>query len=110
MGSKDDSIYIEQALEEIQTIIEYTSNLSYEEFLSDKRTIDATMFRLQQMAEKLKKLSASFKSGHPEIPWSQIIGFRNEIVHEYGRTDFSIVYAIVTKDLCDLREILSSTI
>ena len=57
MGSKLDSYYIEKALEEINIIIDYTKNISYDEFMSDQKTIDATMFRLQQMIEQIKNLS-----------------------------------------------------
>ena len=46
MGNKDDSYYIEQTLSEISVIIEYTKDLTYKQFMSDAKTIDATMFRL----------------------------------------------------------------
>lgn len=49
------------------------------------KTVDATMFRLQQMIEHIKELSTDFKEKHPEIPWIDIIGFRNRIVHDYGK-------------------------
>ncbi len=51
----------------------------------DIKTIDATMFRLQQMVEKIKGLSKESKELHKDIPWGDIIGFRNGIVHEYGK-------------------------
>ena len=105
MGSKDDRYYMEEALNEIHTIIKYTKGLSFEQLMSDVKTVDATMFRLQQMVEKIKNLSIEFKETHKEIPWGQIIGFRNGIVHEYGRTDYTTVYEIITKDIYQLKEL-----
>ena len=45
MGSKPDKYYMEKALFEIEAIIQYTNGLSFEEFMCDAKTIDATMFR-----------------------------------------------------------------
>ncbi len=107
MGNKDDSYYIEQTLSEISVIIEYTKGLTYEQFMSDAKTIDATMFRLQQMIEKIKNISQEYKRDHKEIPWGDIIGFRNGIVHEYGKTDYTTVYEIITVDIYTLQRLFS---
>ena len=108
MGSKSDSYYMEKAIIEIDMIIEYSRGLSYEELFSDTKTVDAIMFRLTQMVEKIKNLSDDFKDEHPEVPWGQIIGFRNGIVHEYGKTDYTTVYEVVTKDIYQLKELFET--
>ena len=78
---------------------------TYEEFLSDDELIDAVMFRLIQLVENIKNVSQEIKSEHPDIPWGKIVGFRNGIVHEYGKTDYVIVYETVNKDLKELKEL-----
>ena len=105
MGSKLDSYYMKKALIEIEAIISYTKNLSFDELMSDIKTIDATMFRLQQMIEHIKGISAEFKDKHPEIPWVDIVGFRNRIVHEYGSTDYSTVYEVISVNIYQLKEL-----
>ena len=108
MGSKPDTYYMEKALSEIEAIIQYTNGLSFEEFMSDIKTIDATMFRLQQMIEHIKEISANFKEKHSEIPWVDIVGFRNRIVHEYGKTDYTTVYEIITVNIFQLKELFEN--
>lgn len=103
---KNDKYYAEKALEQINIIDKYMGDKSYDEFMSDDRLIDAVMFRLVQLIENVKNISASFKENNPSIPWGKIIGFRNGIVHEYGHTDYTIVYEVVTKDLSLLKNIL----
>lgn len=110
MGSKNDIYYIQQAIVEINYIIEYTKDLSYYELLNDIKTIDATMFRLQQMIEKIKNISQDYKNIHNEIPWGDIIGFRNGIVHDYGKTDYTTVYEIITKDVYQLKELFENSL
>lgn len=64
------------------------------------------MFRLVQMIENITHISREFKEKHSQIKWGQIISFRNGIVHDYGKTDYSIVYEIVSYDIYELKEIL----
>ena len=60
------------------------------------------MFRLVQMVENITHISKEYKDSHKNIKWGQIVGFRNGIVHDYGKTDYSIVYEIVSKDIYEL--------
>ncbi len=108
MGSKPDKYYMEKALSEIEAIIQYTNGLSFEEFMCDVKTIDATMFRLQQMIEHIKEISSNFKEKHSEIPWVDIVGFRNRIVHEYGKTDYTTVYEIIMVNIYQLKELFEN--
>ena len=110
MADKNDTYYMEKALNEIEIIISYTQGLSYEEFMSDGRNIDATIFRLQQMIEHIKHLSLDFKSRHDFIPWGEIIGFRNGLVHEYGKTDYTTVYEVVSQEIYVLKQLFESNL
>ena len=104
-NKKNDSYYFSKIVEDINTIKEYFNNASYEQFLSDGLLIDAIMFRLVQLVENTKSISAEFKNKHSEIEWGNLIGFRNGIVHDYGKTDYTTVYDVITKDLDVLKEL-----
>ena len=78
--------------------------------MSDERNIDATLFRLEQMIEYIKHISLEFKGEHHEIPWGDILGFRNGLVHEYGKTDYTTVYEVVSKDIYELKELFENNI
>ena len=103
---KSDKYYIKQVLDDIDKIIKYTSNVSYDDFIDDEQLIDAILFRLIQMTENIKKLSTSFKEEYNSISWNDIVGFRNRIVHDYGKTDYTIVYEVVSNDIPKLKETL----
>ena len=60
--------------------------------------------------DNIKKLSLSFKEMNSQISWNDIIGFRNRIVHDYGKTDYSIVYEVVSNDIPALIEIFKNNI
>lgn len=105
-NKKDDKYYIDKVIENIDVIIEYTQDLDYEEFISYDILVDATLFRLIQMAENVKNISQEYKDKHTEIEWGLIAGFRNGIVHHYGQTEFETVYEIVSEDIYELRRAL----
>lgn len=105
---KDDRYYARKIIENIAAIETYVGELSYEQFVRDGELVDAVMFRFVQLIENINNISKAFKEHHNEIPWGKIIGFRNGIVHEYGETDFRIVYETATQDLGDLRAIFET--
>ena len=108
MGSKNDKYYMEKALVEIDAIIRYSKNMSYDELMQNEQTIDSVMFRLIQLIENIKDISTAYKLEHNEIPWGDIIGFRNGIVHEYGQTNYTTVYEIISRDIYQLKELFES--
>ena len=103
---KNDLYFAKKANEQIGVIEKYIDNISYQEFVGDIELLDAIMFRIIQLIENVKNISEQFKSKHPNIPWGKIIGFRNGIVHEYGETNYEIVYQTITNDLSPLKEVL----
>ena len=105
-NKKNDKYYAKKAIEQILIIEKYFGNKTYDEFMRDDQLIDAIMFRLVQMIENIKNISAEYKAANPQTPWGKIIGFRNGIVHEYGKTDYTIVYEVVKNDLSELKEVL----
>ena len=109
-NSKNDKYYAEKTIEQINIISDYIDSKSYDEFITNNQLVDAIMFRLVQMIENIRKISTDFKTKNSQIPWGKIIGFRNGIVHEYGKTDYTIVYEVITENLIPLKNILLSII
>lgn len=64
--------------------------------------VDSIMFRFVMISESVTKLSDDFKDAHSNIPWKDIKGMRNRIVHNYGSVDFGIIYSSIKNDLPDL--------
>lgn len=58
---------------------------------------------LQILGEAASQLSSEFRSQHPEIPWSKILGTRNILVHAYFQVDYDIVWGVTQTDLPDLK-------
>ena len=57
---------------------------------------------LQNIGEAVRRLSPDFRAAHPEIPWQDIIGQRNVLVHEYGRINHDRLWLTGTSEVPDL--------
>ncbi|MCF0117240.1 MAG: DUF86 domain-containing protein [Bacilli bacterium] len=99
---KDDAYYVSKTIDEILIIKEYVKDLSIDDLNNNNLLMDAIMFRLIQMAEHMSHLSLQFRNTHSCIQWGLISGFRNGIVHNYGKTDNNIVIQIINNDLDNL--------
>lgn len=99
MSKRDSMLLIEDILESSNKIIEYTKDLSFEQFISDNKTIDAVIRNFEIIGEAANRLPEQFKNYNSSIDWNRIRGFRNRIVHNYFGIDHSIVWQIKEKYL-----------
>jgi len=91
--------YLEDILQSINDLEEFTENLTFDQYLTDRKTILASMSSLQIIGEASNKLPPEIRSKYHEIPWKSIISLRNKIVHEYFGLHNKMVWEIIHNDL-----------
>lgn len=96
---RNDEDYIEDILDAIEKIGEFTEGMSYEEFLMDDKTKFAVVRALEVIGEASKRVSAELKGRHPEIPWKAMAGMRDKLIHAYFGVDWEVVWLTVKKEL-----------
>jgi len=94
MSRRDTQLLIEDILEAANRILSYTKDLSFEDFTTDQKTVDAVARNFEIIGEAASRLPEQFKSKYPEINWIRITGLRNRIIHEYFGVDYSLVWKI----------------
>jgi uncharacterized protein with HEPN domain len=87
----------------VAQIQSYLDEQSFEEFIANKMVQDAVVRQLEIIGEASRNLSEDFCRLHPEVPWSQIVGMRNRIAHDYLSVDMEIVWDIIAHDLPTLK-------
>lgn len=92
----------------VDRVLGYSAGMDYESFVADTRTVDACVFNISQMGELANKVDASFTASHPNIPWMQIYGLRNRIVHDYEGVNLELIWQIIEADLPKLKEKLQT--
>ena len=91
--------YINDMLENIADIREFTAGMTRESFSTDKKTVKAVVRSLEVIGEAANKLPEHVRDGYPEISWIEIIGMRNRLIHEYFGVDLDIVWQTIEEDL-----------
>jgi uncharacterized protein with HEPN domain len=94
--------YLNDILENISDIREFTAGLTRESFSTDKKTMKAVVRSLEVMGEAAIKLPEHVRNRYPEVSWQEIIGMRNRLIHEYFGVDFDIVWQTIEEDLAPL--------
>ncbi len=107
-NKKNSEYYINKILIDLEFLIKHTKNITKDEFAKNELLLDSIMFRFIQISEHIKKLSATFRNEHSNIPWRDIIGLRNRIVHEYGNVDLDIIYNTVKEDIYIIEKLFRS--
>lgn len=94
-----DDAYLLDILLAARQALEFTAGLEWEEFQADTMCQHATMRTLEIVGEAARKISDEIKAAHPEIPWNDMIGLRNRLIHEYFRIDVEKVWDTVQNDI-----------
>ena len=100
---RDIRLYLDDMLEAIRAIQEYTGGMTFESFAADRKTIDAVVRNLEIIGEAARNLPEEIKGEGGEIEWRKIIGLRNLLIHEYFGISKPVVWDIVQNKL-DLLE------
>lgn len=103
---KNDKYYIEKSIQEINLIMEYNIALSNSSSSGEKAILDGIVFRMIQMSEHISLVSDELKKQYSNIPWVNIKGFRNRLVHDYGNVDLVFVFNAIKNDIPLLRDSL----
>lgn len=102
-GAEADRVLLAHMRDCLDRILEYT-NAERARFDASRLVQDAVIRNLQTLAESSQRLSSEIKGTEPQIPWRELAGFRNVIVHGYLGVDLGAIWLVVEQDLPTLTE------
>ncbi len=100
---RDPLLYLDDVLEAIQRIEEYSRHPDYSSFKNDKQAVDAIIRNFEVMGEAAKKMPVALRNKHPDIPWIEMAGMRDKLIHEYFGVNTQILWKTVKDDLPKLK-------
>lgn len=94
-----DRAYLLDILEAARLAVSYVSGKSKEEFLRDTQCQDAVIRRFEIIGAASRRISDETQSEFPDLPWGEMIGMRNIMIHEYDDVDLDVTWKTVASDL-----------
>ena len=103
MGKRDEVVFLEDILGCINKITEYTQGISELEFEQNTEKQDAIIRRIEIIGEAAKSVSLETRAEYPQIPWREMAGMRDIVVHEYFGVSIGMVWRTATSDIQELK-------
>jgi len=97
-----DLSYLADMIEAIQHIFDYTEGLVYSDFLEHTMARDAVLRNIQVIGEATKRLSDGLRQNYPDVPWREIAGMRDKVIHDYFEVNYATVWDVIQADLPQL--------
>ncbi len=96
---RDYKVYLQDILECIARIEKYVGDMSYEDFVNSQKTVDAVIRNIEIIGEATKHVPNTVRKKYPDLPWTQMAGMRDKVIHGYFDVMYSTVWETVVHDL-----------
>ncbi len=101
--SRDYKLYLKDILDSIEKIDRYTNNMPYEGFLHNSLVSEAVVRNFEIIGEAAKNLPNEIKDRASEIPWKEIAGMRDVLIHAYPKVNLEIIWKTIKDKMPDLK-------
>jgi uncharacterized protein with HEPN domain len=96
---RDISLFLKDILASINSIEKFLLGLSFNDFVNDDKTSSAVVRKIEIIGEAAKNIPENIRSRYSDIPWKEMAGMRDKIIHSYFGVDYELVWKVVKEDL-----------
>lgn len=100
---RNNLIYIKDILENMENIDKFSKDINYEQFIKDKKINYAVVRCIEIIGEAAKNVSKEIRSKYPHVPWKEMAGMRDKVIHFYFGVNLEKVWLVVTRDIPKLK-------
>ncbi|MBI3011875.1 MAG: DUF86 domain-containing protein [Candidatus Omnitrophica bacterium] len=98
--------YLRDMLDAMQKVAEFTRGMDASAFRSDEKTAFAVIRALEVLGEAAKNIPQTVRDRYPQVPWREVAGIRDKLIHEYFGVNLDVVWRAVQQDLPQLTPVI----
>jgi len=102
MKKREYEDYVQDILESAAAIKGFIGSMTEKEFILDKKTHFAVTRAIEVIGEAVKNIPTSFRANHPHVPWKEMAGMRDKLVHEYFGIDLRVLWKTAKDDVSQI--------
>jgi uncharacterized protein with HEPN domain len=95
--------YVEDVVDAMDDAVSFVEGMKYEDLVKDRKTIYAVVRALEIIGEAVKRIPDLVRNRYPQIPWKDMAGMRDKLIHEYFGVDIKRVWKTVKEDVLNLK-------
>lgn len=103
---RDVSLYIQDILQNMGDAEEFVRGMSYEQFVGDKKTFNAVVRAVEVVGEASKHIPDNVRRRYPDVPWKEMAGMRDKVIHMYFGVDHEAVWLVVRERIPALKRLI----
>ena len=104
MKSRDYRDYLQDILDAVNNIESFVDGMTYEEFIKDRKTLNAVVRSIEIIGEASKNIPETLKANCKELPWKQMAGMRDKLIHAYFGVDIETLWKAVKENIPPLKK------
>ena len=103
---RDYRLYLKDILAAMLDAQEFVEGMNFDAFAADDKTASAVVRKLEIVGEATKNVPETIRQKYPQVPWRQMAGMRDRLIHGYYDVNYSVVWEVVTKLIPPLQPII----